>query len=132
MVKGKQMSGIFQRIGEAVASQGKITLVAAFSSTDGEILKGAGFKKVGSTDFDGELIDIYEVKIQQIVNTQPHQIKVPIKDEKPSWPYNNNHPMYSTSSSTPSTVSYRGNVTSLSGDEAVEYLEKMKREFTFR
>jgi len=110
------MTNIFQRIGEALASQGRITLVAARTPSEGEVLKIAGFKNVGSTDIDGDLIDIYEVKITQVINTPPKQIKVPIKDEKPSWPYQDpwpkNYRLYSNSSSTPST-NYRGITSSL-------------------
>lgn len=114
------MSNIFQRIGEAVASAGKITLVVALNPEEAGVLSGSGFKKVGTVDLHGEWVDVYEVKIQQIVNTQPHQIKVPIKDEKPSWPYNGpqwpdnkNYRLYGDSSDASGQVNYRGKTSSL-------------------
>lgn len=117
MVKEVKMTNIFQRIGEAVASQGKITLVAALTPAEGEVLKSAGFKKVGSTDIDNNIIDIYEVKINQVINTTDYQkIRAPIKD---SWPYvdenpwKQNYKMYGDSTDASKQINYRGTTTSL-------------------
>ncbi|QCW18987.1 hypothetical protein 7t3_0466 [Salmonella phage 7t3] len=118
MVIGTIMSGIFQRIGEAIASQGKITLVAALNDEEANILMGAGFKKAGTMDLNGSLVDLYEVKVQQIINTtQPYQIARDIFDKprkyEQQWP--ENYRMYSIGTGTGQAahLNFKGNTTSL-------------------
>lgn len=111
---------IYQRIGEAIASQGKVTLVAALTSAEEEILKNSGFKKAGTMDLNGSNIDLYEVKVTQIINTQtpPYTgIRTPIGDSKPykyeaSWP--ENYRLYTNGTgNAPSSLHYGGQTTSL-------------------
>lgn len=117
---------IYQRIGEAIASQGKITLVAAITPNDEHVLKTSGFKKVGTMDLNGSDIDLYEVKVTQVVNTQapytgirsPYPGTQPYKTDdgyprkyEPQWP--ENYRLYTYGTGTPSDLQYRGSTTSL-------------------
>lgn len=113
---------IYQRIGEAIASQGKITLVAAITPNDEHVLKTSGFKKVGTMDLNGSNIDLYEVKVTQIINTQAPYTGIrspldkPYPGTKPTkyeaqWP--ENYRLYTYGTGTPPDVQYRGSTTSL-------------------
>lgn len=115
---------IFQRIGEAIASQGKITLVAALTPDEGIVLTNSGFKKVGTMDIEGSLVDLYEVKVTQVINTtlpyngirSPSDNKIFPFGETPKkyeaqWP--ENYRLYTYGTGTPPDVQYRGSTTSL-------------------
>lgn len=118
---------IYQRIGEAIASQGKVTLVAALTFAEEEILKNSGFKKVGTMDLNGTPIDLYEVKVTQVANTPvpPYNgIRTPYPGVQPyktnetyprkyeaQWP--ENYRLYTYGTGTPPDVQYRGSTTSL-------------------
>lgn len=113
---------IYQRIGEAIASQGKITLVAALSISDDEVLQKSGFRKVGTMDLNGATIDLYEVKVTQVINTPPYNgirqpnpepfpRSFPPKKYEQQWP--ENYRLYTYGTGTPPDVQYRGSTTSL-------------------
>lgn len=107
---------IYQRIGEAIASQGKITLVAAITPNDEHVLKTSGFKKVGTMDLNGSNIDLYEVKVTQIVNAPAPYTSIRSPLDKPrkyeqQWP--ENYRLYTYGTGTPPDVQYRGSTTSL-------------------
>lgn len=111
---------IFQRIGEAIASQGKVTLVAALTPQEEHILTTSGFKKVGTMDLNGTNIDLFEVKVTQVVNAPvpPYNgIRTPYPIIKPyttddtyprkyeqQWP--TNYRMYKSGTGTPSDLQY--------------------------
>lgn len=114
---------IYQRIGEAIASQGKVTLVAALTPNDEHVLKTSGFKKVGTMDLNGSNIDLYEVKVTQIINTPPYNgirqpnpepfpRSFPPKKYEQQWPENYRLYTYGTGTS-PSSLQYGGSTTSL-------------------
>lgn len=108
------MADIFQRIGEAIASQGKITVVAALNDIEEKVLQGAGFKMVGTMDLNGSVLKLFEVKIQQIINTPApahwhRTIEKPTKYTQ-EWP--ENYRMYSNGTGTDNLI-YKGNTTSL-------------------
>lgn len=118
---------IYQRIGEAIASQGKVTLVAALTPAEEHILTTSGFKKVGTMDLNGTNIDLFEVKVTQVVNAPvpPYNgIRTPSPGVQPyktndtyprkyeaQWP--ENYRLYTYGTGTPPDVQYRGSTTSL-------------------
>lgn len=53
---------IYKRIGEAVASLGKITSVLALNSEESQILHDAGFEFIGTVDINGSIVEIYTVE----------------------------------------------------------------------
>lgn len=112
---------IYQRIGEAIASQGTVTLVAALTYAEEEILTGSGFKKIGTMDLNGTNIDLFEVKVTQVVNApvkpytgirdhQPFPHSFPPRKYEAQWP--ENYRLYTSGTGTPD-VQYRGSTTSL-------------------
>jgi|AGFT01.1.fsa_nt_gi hypothetical protein len=108
------MADIFQRIGEAIASQGKITVVVALNDVEEKVLQGAGFKMVGTMELNGSVLKLFEVKIQQIINAPSpgvwnHDINKPKKYVQ-EWP--EGYRMYSTGTGSDNLI-YKGSTTSL-------------------
>ena len=55
------MSNVYQRIGEAMASQGKIKLVLALNEDERTVLKNAGFTSAGFVDINGSNVEVFDI-----------------------------------------------------------------------
>lgn len=77
------MSNIYQRIGEAVASQGSITLVAALNDEEREVLQKTGFKCVGTMDINGILVHVYDTSAKEPAITSIEDFFKPTPAKKP-------------------------------------------------
>lgn len=84
---------IYQRIGEAIASQGKITVVAALTFEDEEVLRTSGFKKIGTMDLNGVNVDLYEVKLNTVsAKSNVLTPRVYVSDDKSNRRYDQQWP----------------------------------------
>lgn len=53
---------IYKRIGEALASQGKITSVLAMNAEEVKIMTDGGFALLGSVDINGTIVQVYSIE----------------------------------------------------------------------
>lgn len=92
------MSNIYQRVGEALTSDGKITVVAALNERDELVMNASQFPEVGTLDINGTVVKLYRVtqeskhKFERVIakqqiykpekyvsNSTPHKYKVTFK-----------------------------------------------------
>lgn len=55
------MSNLYQRIGEAMTSQGQITLVLALDFAEAELLRNSNFPSRGRIDLNGSILEVFDV-----------------------------------------------------------------------
>lgn len=55
------MSNIYQRVGEALTSDGKITVVAALNERDELVMNASQFPEIGTLDINGTVVKLYRV-----------------------------------------------------------------------
>lgn len=79
------MSNIYERIGEALLSNGQHDIIRAESKHEEVTLTNAGFTKVGSIKEGDKIIALF--KIEQKTKEVLKIVEVPKKDTY--WPYNN-------------------------------------------
>lgn len=79
------MSNIYERIGEALLSNGKHDIIRAESKHEEDVLTAAGFAKVGSIKEGDKIVALF--KIEQKTKEVIKIVEVPKKEN--SWPYNN-------------------------------------------
>lgn len=123
------MSNIYERIGEALLSNGKHDIIRAESKHEEDVLAAAGFTKVGSIKEGDNIVALF--KIEQKTKEVVKIVEVPKKEN--SWPYNNEksypfgrpdpgilyynekNPMYTygTGTGDATWMQYKGNTTSL-------------------
>lgn len=75
------MSNVYQRIGEAIASSNKISLVIALTVEEQNILRNSGFKPVGTVDVNGSVLEVFEVR----PNVQNKELPGLVKRSPESW-----------------------------------------------
>jgi len=78
------MSNIYERIGEALLSNGKHDIIRAESKHEEDVLTAAGFTKVGSIKEGDKIVALF--KIEQKTKEVIKIVEVPKKET--SWPYN--------------------------------------------
>lgn len=123
------MSNIYERIGEALLSNGKHDIIRAENKHEEDVLAAAGFTKVGSIKEGDKIVALF--KIEQKTKEVVKIVEVPKKEN--SWPYNNEksypfgrpdpgiwyynekNPMYTygTGTGDATWMQYKGNTTSL-------------------
>lgn len=79
------MSNIYERIGEALLSNGKHDIIRAESKHEEDVLTTAGFTKVGSIKDGDKIVALF--KIEQKTKEVIKIVEIPKKEN--SWPYNN-------------------------------------------
>ena len=67
------MSNLYQRIGEAMTSQGKITLVLALDEEETALLRNANFVSRGFVDINGSTVEVFEATKTVVHTTLPVQ-----------------------------------------------------------
>ena len=81
------MSNIYERIGEALLSNGEHDIIRAENKHEEDTLTKAGFTKVGSIKEGGNIVALF--KIEQKTKEVVKIVEVP----KTTWPYNDqSHP----------------------------------------
>jgi hypothetical protein len=119
----KNMSNIYERIGEALLSNGKHDIIRAESKHEEDVLAGAGFTKVGSLKEGENIIALF--KIEQKTKEVVKVVQVPIIDTSPwnkkpnnvgDYPWNNRPYVMNyadTGTGDAGYMQYKGNTTSL-------------------
>ncbi len=79
------MSNIYERIGEAILSNGQHDIIRAESELEADVLTKAGFTKVGSMKEGDVIVALF--KIEQKTKEVIKIVEVPSKQQ--SWPWNN-------------------------------------------
>lgn len=67
------MSNLYQRIGEAMTSQGKITLVLALDDEESALLRNANFVSRGFVDINGGIVEVFDATKTVVHTTLPAQ-----------------------------------------------------------
>lgn len=67
------MSNLYQRIGEAMTSQGKITLVLALDDEEAALLRNANFVSRGFVDINGSTVEVFDATKTVVHTTIPVQ-----------------------------------------------------------
>lgn len=65
------MSNLYQRIGEAMTSQGKITLVLALDEEESALLRNANFVSRGFVDINGSIVEVFDATKTVVHTTLP-------------------------------------------------------------
>lgn len=65
------MSNLYQRIGEAMTSQGKITLVLALDEEESALLRNANFVSRGFVDINGSIVEVFDANKTVVHTTLP-------------------------------------------------------------
>ena len=65
------MSNLYQRIGEAMTSQGKITLVLALDEEESALLRNANFVSRGFVDINGSVVEVFDATKTVVHTTLP-------------------------------------------------------------
>lgn len=118
------MSNLYQRIGEAMTSQGKITLVLALDDEEAALLRNANFVSRGFVDINGSTVEVFDA-----TKTVVHTTTLPVQNDWwtkpgpsitpfPSQPWTTSTPRPYTATYTPEGTgvapnTYRGSTTSL-------------------
>lgn len=111
------MSNIYQRVGEALTSNGKITVVAALNEQEDEVLSNSKFDKIGSMDINGTIVNLYSITEETVQTkiTFPPNVRS-ILDTKPVL-----EKYISTADSRKYTVTYKHKVVTGSNDFNLKY-----------
>jgi hypothetical protein len=124
------MSNIYERIGEALLSNGKHDIIRAENKHEEDVLTKAGFTKVGSIKEGDKVVALF--KIEQKTKEVIKVVEVPTKEKQ--WPYNEQNPFrkpdpgiwyyndhnplytYGTSTGDPDWTKYTGKTVSDAGN----------------
>lgn len=139
------MSNIYERIGEALLSNGKHDIIRAENKHEEDVLAAAGFTKVGSIKEGDNIVALFKIEqktkeVVKIVEVPKKENSWPYNNEKPYpfgrpdpgiWYYNDQNPMYTYGTGTGDTtwMQYKGNTTSLT-DAAYNPLSVLE-DYTF-
>lgn len=117
------MSNLYQRIGEAMTSQGKITLVLALDDEEAALLRNSNFVSRGFVDINGSTVEVFDATKTVVHTTLPVQNDWwtkpgPSITPFPSQPWTTSTPSPYTATYTPEGTgvapnTYRGSTTSL-------------------
>lgn len=117
------MSNLYQRIGEAMTSQGKITLVLALDDEEAALLRNANFVSRGFVDINGSTVEVFDATKTVVHTTLPVQNDWwtkpgPSITPFPTQPWTTSTPRPYTATYTPEGTgvapnTYRGSTTSL-------------------